>query len=279
MRRVTDNVQKFEIHHSLPAAAGSGRRIGPVAGTVHGPQQHHFADQRHAPADGPADQQTDLHALADREPVCRFGGDGFAGRTCHTAAGQGAGSAFGLHSGCRDAAAERTAGGRVRRHRRGLQHGHRHGDRAERHPAGTERQGRNQGRRPHHRDQRHARGGTEDSAARRGEETARSARHDSAPRTRTAGNRRAGWRRCRTRQDSDQEHRIGIPHRRRHRLHQTGAVRPHHLRGDGAGAGFAAGGRRHQTDLRPQGQFGRLSRSGDSGRQRIPAQGAADRLY
>ena len=43
-------------------------------------------------------------------------------------------------------------------------------------PQGPERQGRNQGRRPHHRDQRHARGGTEDSAARRGEETARSAR-------------------------------------------------------------------------------------------------------
>ena len=42
----------------------------------------------------------------------------------------------------------------VRRHRRGLQHGHRHGDRAERHSAGTERQGRNQGRGPHHRDRR-----------------------------------------------------------------------------------------------------------------------------
>ncbi len=83
--------------------------------------------------------------------------------------------------------------------------------------------------------------GQKTSAARRGEETARPARHDSAPRARTPGNHRAGRRRRRTRQDSDQERRIGIPHCRRHRLHQAGTVRTDDLRRDAAVAGLRCG--------------------------------------
>ena len=211
-------------------ASFSGCCVGAAAGAVHGPQQHHFGDQGHAPPDGTAHQQVNLYAFADRESICRFGGDGFACRARHPAAGQGARSPLGLYSGIGDAGDQRTARRRIRRHRRGLQHGDRHGDRAERHPAGPKRQGRDQGRRPYHRDQRHARRGAENPAARCGEEIARPARHDRAPRAGTPGYLRPGGRRRRARQDSDQECRIGVPHCRRHRLHQAGTVRPDDLR-------------------------------------------------
>ena len=174
---------------------------------------------------------------------------------------------------------QRTARRRIRRHRRGLQHGDRHGDRAERHPAGPKRQGRDQGRRPYHRDQRHARRGAENPAARRGEETARPARHDRTPRAGTPGYLRPGGRRRRSRQDSDQKRRIGVLHCRRHRLHQAGTVRTDDLRRDAGIAGHVACAGRHQTYLRPEGQLGRLPRPGHHGRQRIPAQRPADRLH
>ena len=255
------DVQKLETHRPLPAAAGRGSRSGPRSGPVSGPQHHHVAAQGHAQPHGAARQQTLLYALADREPVCRLGVDGLARRTRHSDAGQGAGPPFGLYPRRGNAGSERTSRRGVRRHRRGLQHGHRHGHRAERHSARPERQGRRQGRGPHCRDRRFACRRAKDSPEQRRQNAARTARHDGPPRSRTAGHLRPGRGRGRARRHSHQEHRIGLPHRRRRGVRQAGAVRADHFRRIPQGAGIAARRRGDETDFRPAGQFRRVPRS------------------
>ena len=98
-------------------------------------------------------------------------------------------------------------------------------------------------------------------------------------RPRPPGHRGAG--RCggRARRHSAPQHRVGLPHRRQHRIHQARAVRPHDRRRASGGARHAAQAGCLEADLRPARQFGRLPRPGDRRGQRIPPRGAADRLY
>ena len=178
-------------------------------------------------------------------------------------------------------ASERTSRRGVRRHRRGLQHGHRHGDRAERHSAGPERQGRasrpatassrstirwSPGRQIPQRDVVKTLRGT--------------ARHDGAPRARTAGHRRPGGgrRSCATRFRSGASNRPSASPTASVTSSWGSSPGPPSTRCRKALASLRAQGV-YETDLRPAGQFGRVPRPGDRRRQRVPAQGPADRLH
>ena len=147
-------------------------------------------------------------------------------------------------------------------------------------PSGPERQGGRRGGRPHRAHQRFAGGRTTDRPARDHAPAARQTRLGGAAGPRTARHRRTGGGDGRARQDPDPQPHGGTDAHRRHRLRQTGPVRPHlaHRTARKALSTLRTAGNA-QTDPRPAGQFGRVPRPGDRHRQRVPARRQTDRLY